>query len=96
MAANFGTGPHRCNIHDFETDDVEAWNDHCEETGHTDSGETLCSTGCGNTVVFNNIPYQRITPKGKNIELKCEDCYNKADDLNSQLYAKKNVGVSQQ
>ena len=101
MEQNFrttvGTSPLHCNIHDFETDDVNAWNEHCSTTeGHTLEGECLCSAGCGNTVVFKDIPYQPITPKGFNLELKCEDCYNKADDLNARLYRNKNTGVVEQ
>lgn len=82
-------GPFKCSLHDIETDDVNEWNNHCVETGHTDSGTTQC-TGCGVSIEFNDIPYQKITPKGKNIELKCEDCFNSGQDLNKMLYANNN------
>lgn len=74
-------GPHRCNIHpDFpETDDVNEWNKHCQETeGHTVTGVVSC-TNCGNSIDLNDIPYQ---PIGQELKLQCVNCYNKTQDLN--------------
>lgn len=81
-----GNGPSRCNIHpEFETDDVEEWNKHCMETGHTESGVTVCAGGCGMEVVYENIPYQPQTVRGKGIELRCDMCIQKQDNLNRQI-----------
>lgn len=85
MTAIIG-GPLKCSLHDIETDDINEWNEHCIEAGHTDSGETQC-TACGVRIKFNNIPFQKIGPKGKNIELKCQECFNNSQDLNKLLYS---------
>lgn len=82
---SMGNGPSRCNEHDFETTDIEEWNRHCEETGHTESGATVCAGGCGKEIIYLEIPYQRVGVKGKGIELKCEDCIQKQDNLNRQI-----------
>lgn len=85
VTSSFGDGPMRCNIHNgFETLDVEEWNNHCIETGHTDSGDTQC-TECGINIHFENIPFQKITPKGKQISLKCTNCYGKQEDLQRMI-----------
>lgn len=83
---SMGNGPSRCNIHpEFETTNIDEWNKHCEETGHTESGVCACAGGCGKEIVYEDIPFQRVGPKGKGIELKCEDCMQKQDDLNRQV-----------
>ena len=83
MSTKIG-GPHRCNIHpDFpETDDVNVWNQHCLETGHTITGTVRCSN-CGEVdIAFDQIPYQ---PIGKELKLQCPDCFNKNQDLNRMV-----------
>src|ERR1044072_8594768 len=85
-------GPLKCSLHEFETEDINEWNDHCEQSGHTETGETAC-INCGTSIKFENIPYQRITPRGKNIQLKCEECYNNSEDLNKLLYSGNNSGA---
>lgn len=92
MAAIIG-GPLNCSLHDFQTEDINEWNEHCTSTGHTESGETAC-INCGATIRFENVPYQKVTASGKNLQLKCQDCYNNSEDLNKLLYggAQQNQG----
>lgn len=69
--------PFHCNIHDdFETYDVNEWNDHCEQTGHLMSGSTVC-IDCGTEIEFNDKPFKRITPTGHNLNYRCEGCTDK-------------------
>ena len=83
-------GPFKCLLHDVETDDINEWNEHCLSTeGHTETGDTAC-TNCGVNIHFENIPFQKITTKGKNIELKCQDCFNNSQDLNKMIYSQQN------
>jgi hypothetical protein len=69
-------GNFKC-YHGFDTDSVETWNEHCSDpsNNHTDSGVTQC-VNCGCLTEFRDIPFQRITPTGKNINLRCPDCEN--------------------
>jgi hypothetical protein len=75
MSATTTGGNFRCS-HGLDTDDVNEWNEHCSdsENGHFDSGTTTC-IGCGEALVFENIPYHKIDQSGsKNIQLRCEEC----------------------
>lgn len=70
-----GSGNFKCH-HDFETNDVNLWNDHCSDpaNNHTESGISACSN-CGETIVFDNIPFHPIKADGsKGISLRCGDC----------------------
>ncbi len=84
-------GPHKCNIHpEFETDDTEAFNEHCRTAeGHTTSGVIPCS-GCGISIQVDNIPFQDI---GKDIRLQCPSCYQQNDDLNRLVNSQQQVEV---
>jgi hypothetical protein len=73
-------GAFKCAAHDFETESVKEWNDHCDgDPMHTEQGETLC-VSCGDKVYFEDLPYHRINEKtgSKDISLKCEECDNKS------------------
>lgn len=65
--------PFVCYIHGYSTFDVNEWNDHCEETGHTMSGTTVC-VDCDVSIPFENVPYKRITPTGYNLNVTCGSC----------------------
>lgn len=71
-------GPFRCDIENFETRNIEEWNDHClNHDVHTETGSTLC-TVCGTIVEFESLPFHKLDAGGsKNIQLKCEDCETK-------------------
>lgn len=85
VTTNFGTGPSRCPIHDFETTDPAEWNKHCLEEGHTETGVATC-IDCGTEIQFSHIPYQDDHGgRGKNITLRCENCLQKSDDLNRNI-----------
>ena len=81
MSTRIG-GPHKCNIHDFETDDTEEFNEHCLTTeGHFTTGHVACIT-CGNDIDLGEIPFQ---PIGKETRLQCAGCFNKTQDLNRTI-----------
>ena len=72
-------GAFKCSAHDFETESVVEWNEHCiDNPAHTESGETAC-VRCGAKVYFSNLPYHPIDPNtgSKNISLRCEECDSK-------------------
>src|SRR4028118_1197743 len=69
-----GAGTLKCFIHEYETLDINEWNDHCINEGHTDSGTTHC-IDCDCSITFTDIPYQKITPAGKQIQLRCPECF---------------------
>ena len=76
-----GSGKLRCNIHEFETLDLNEWHDHCIDTGHTLSGATACSD-CGNSVEFTDIPYR------KTLNLRCNTCFDNYVDAHNNMSAK--------
>lgn len=63
-----------CYRHEFSTEDIEEWNNHCIKNGHTISGVAPC-VNCGVAVQFYKIPFIKI---GQNpplqIHIKCEVC----------------------
>ena len=68
-------GNFKC-VHGIDTDSVDEWNEHCSdpENGHTESGISQC-TSCGETIVFDEIPYHPIKADGsKGIALRCDEC----------------------
>lgn len=80
MAAIIGNNPLTCYLHDnFTTDDINEWNNHCIDTGHTLSGETNC-VDCGKIITYENLPFQPITPTGHNIKKRCDECRQKEID----------------
>ena len=73
-------GAFKCSSHDFETESIKEWNEHCKDNpSHTEMGETLC-VSCGDKVYFTDLPYHPIDERtgSKNISLKCEECDNKS------------------
>lgn len=75
MAAIIEGGNNKC-VHGVDTDDIYEWNEHCSNpaNGHTETGISVC-VGCGETIVFDDIPFHRIDATGsKNIALRCDDC----------------------
>ena len=65
-------GNFKCSLHGIDTDDVNKWNEHCSDpkNNHTETGTTQC-IGCGETLVFENIPFQKIDRAGsKNIQVE--------------------------
>jgi hypothetical protein len=62
-------------IHGLDTFDINEWNEHCSDpaNGHTESGQTKC-LDCGEIIEFEGLPFQPITPTGKNIQLRCNEC----------------------
>ena len=72
-------GAFKCSAHDFETESVKEWNEHCiGDPMHTEMGETLCSI-CGDKVIFEGLPYHPINEAtgSKNISLRCDACESK-------------------
>ena len=67
----------KCDLHGIETFDLNVWNEHCSDpaNGHTESGEAPC-VDCGAMLSFEGIPYVPITPKGKEIKIRCDNCVN--------------------
>lgn len=74
-------GAFKCSVHDFETESVAEWNEHCiDNEAHTESGETRC-TRCGIKILFEFLPYHPIdlNTGSKNISLRCDDCQSKME-----------------
>jgi DNA-directed RNA polymerase subunit RPC12/RpoP len=72
-------GAFKCSAHDFETESVAEWNEHCKDNPiHNESGETLC-TNCKTKILFENLPYHPIdlNTGSKNISLRCNECETK-------------------
>jgi DNA-directed RNA polymerase subunit RPC12/RpoP len=72
-------GAFKCSAHEFETESVAEWNEHCvDNPAHTESGETAC-TRCGVKIYFTQLPYHPIdlNTGSKNISLRCDDCDSK-------------------
>lgn len=72
-------GAFKCSVHEFETESVAEWNEHCiDNPAHTESGETLC-TRCGVKILFEGLPYHPIDTNtgSKNVSLRCENCEDK-------------------
>jgi len=75
MSSTVIGGNFKC-YHGIDTDSVDEWNAHCSDPAneHTESGFTKC-IDCQRTIEFNGIPYHPITPTGKNIQLRCPECF---------------------
>jgi hypothetical protein len=74
----------KCFIHEFETQNLEEFSNHCLETGHVESGQTKCAD-CGEIIYFDAIPYHPHTPQGKNYQIRCEDCFPKFLELHQTV-----------
>ena len=70
-------GAFKCSRHNFETESIEAWNDHCDDGDHFEAGSVQCSK-CRTVFQFDGLPFHRLDAGGsKNISLMCEDCESK-------------------
>ena len=77
-------GNYKCNVHEYETADVNEWNAHCIDTGHTDSGDTAC-IDCGVGITFNNVPFMPIKAGGtKDVRFRCPTCFQTYQNENVQ------------
>lgn len=88
-------GPFHCYIHDdFETTDVEEWNNHCVSAGgHYEEGNTVC-VSCKEPIQFSGLRYHPILPDGsKSIVVICQDCGGNMAKT-SKLSAPKEEGPS--
>lgn len=81
-------------IHGIDTDNVNEWNEHCSDpaNGHTEQGTTQC-IDCKQGIAFEGIPYHKITPEGKKIELRCPTCMQKyISESQNQNVVVSNIG----
>lgn len=88
-------GAFKCSAHDFETESVAEWNEHCNDNpAHTESGETLC-TRCGAKIYFEGLPFHPIDTNtgSKNISLKCDECQSKIEGSVTKRTSIKQVGA---
>ena len=88
-------GAFKCSAHDFETESVAEWNEHCKgNPAHTESGETLCMN-CKTKILFEDLPYHPIdlNTGSKNISLRCDECESKIVG-NSKRTSIKQVGAT--
>lgn len=88
-------GAFKCSAHDFETESVAEWNEHCiDNEAHTESGETLC-TRCGTKILFEGLPYHPIDTNtgSKNISLRCDECQSKMEGSVTKRTSIKQVGA---
>jgi len=71
-------GIFKCDVHDFSTDDITQWDEHCSEFEHEYDLHTECE--CGDTIHIK--PKQKISLKSKRIPrgYKCEECKKKVAD----------------
>lgn len=67
----------KCDLHGIETFDLDQWNEHCSDpaNGHVENGDVPC-IDCGTQLHIENYPYVPITPKGKQFNLRCDNCLN--------------------
>ena len=69
-----GGGIFKCSRHEFETESIDDWNDHCSDGDHFEEGNTVC-TNCGERIEFSGLPYHPFKADGsKGIALQCDDC----------------------
>lgn len=81
MASSITGGNWICFTHDnFETDDLDTWNQHCVDTGHVENVETNC-VDCGTGLKAMNVPYNWQYPDGKRITYRCKPCLEKYDSI---------------
>ena len=85
-----GSGKLKCNIHEFETLDLNEWHDHCSTAeGHTLVGETLCEDCKRSVTLGDGVPYT------KDLKVKCPDCFDKyVNQHNNSM--KNNVSLKSQ
>ena len=83
-------GPLKCSLlpecKDFETWDIEEWNQHHQDGRHYDITSTLCIS-CGNRINA-QIPYKDLDQGGsKNISMKCKTCDPESDYIDLDVDA---------
>lgn len=77
-----------CYVHDFETQSIDEWNNHCDNDQHTEQGKTEC-TSCGVLVEFTDLPFHKLQADGsKHVSLKCEECDAKTTGQVKRVTAK--------
>lgn len=84
-----GSGKLRCNLHEFETLDLNEWHNHCETTeGHSLVGETLCED-CKRSVDLGpeGVPYT------KDLKIRCPSCFD--NYVNAHQNVRSNVSLKQ-
>jgi len=69
-------GNFKCGVHDFSTDDIKKWDEHCNENEHEYDLHDECE--CGEPLHIK--PKQKLGPKAKRIPrgFKCNECMKKA------------------
>jgi len=74
-------GTFDCGIHDFSTDDVTSWDEHCAELEHEYDSHIECTGLCGKKLhIKPNIklsPQAGRSPQG----FVCPDCKEKIDNV---------------
>lgn len=68
----------KCEKHGIETFDLDEWNAHCAipENEHFENGDVPC-VDCGALLTLVDYPYVPLTPKGKEFNIRCDNCINK-------------------
>jgi hypothetical protein len=75
-------GAFTCNSSEpkFTTEDVDEWNKHAKEHGHTMSGNTICRE-CGAYMRFEGYPYIPLEKDSGHLKdevrLRCDNCDGK-------------------
>ena len=64
----------RCGVHDFSTEDIEKWAEHCAEIDHEYDLHINCANGCGKKLHIK--PNQKLSKESYGIPrgYVCEDC----------------------
>jgi len=89
-------GPMKCFLHfdkngeNYTTDNIDEWNKHCHDTGHTLSGTRKCED-CDNLIVYHNHPYRNMTPTGLALVLRCDECNTKLQQQEQQVKTSKAI-----
>jgi len=73
------TNAFQCGVHDFSTDDIKKWNEHCIMIEHEYDLHTECE--CGKLLHIK--PKQKLGLSSKRIPrgYKCEECKKKVVDV---------------
>lgn len=68
----------QCGLHDFSTNDIKKWDEHCAKNDHEYDLHTECD--CGKPLHIK--PKVKLGPKAKRIPraYKCAECQKKATD----------------
>jgi len=70
-------GTFQCGIHDFSTDDIKKWDEHCAELEHEYDMHVACANLCGNKIHIK--PSQKLSAEANRIPrgYLCKDCQKK-------------------